>query len=585
MRIYWILFFIIINVTIILALPQTKAPDFSVKTYDGKTISTNDLRGKVIILVFYQYYCPHCRVEIPKLSAGLSGCDGDYIVLMDGLGGDVEEDYKFFSSYANENWFFIPEDFDLAKKYDVSGVPTIVIIDINGNIFKIISGESNESFCDLVTAAGGAKSPSVGRAQMPIPTYISLSAEISYPEKVIVKGRLYSETFGIPSRVVIISLAEMETWTLTNPEGEFSATLDISQLPDGNYVIKARFPGDQNFSASEASKDIQIYREKNISVKLSSQLIDLDRNSCFYVASDKDIDNISFVYNYNKFNFYLEKINKTSYKICITPVEEFFGNLSTKLQVKSGKTDENITIFLFRKPPGEILNKSAWIERKRVLENIIEKINGTTPCENSSEECLAALLIARKAKDLINKMYSDVSSLLDSIQEENLTRAHAYFISYLSEARRLKDVVGNATNETLELNMSRYVNKGEFISFDIPMLSNSIKNLSIYIKQEPPPQLLLGMFGKPESDVVIHAGNLVEKYSLEWDYGYHLFLSYADIPSKKLHIDINFKSLGSEKWIFIFPIEMKKARVDITITVNYNNVLLINYIKVLFPYQ
>jgi peroxiredoxin len=584
MKIHWILFFIVINVTMMLALPQAKASDFSVKTYDGKIISTHDLKGKVVILVFYQYYCPHCRMEIPKLSAGLSGCNGNYIVLMDGLGGDVAEDYKFFSSYSDEKWFFIPEDFDLARKYDVSGVPTIVIIDTNGNIFKIISGESNESFCDLVIAAGGTKEPSASGAQTPMPTSISLSAEISHPEKVIAKGRLYSETLGVPSRVVIISLAEMETWTLTDPEGKFSTTLDISQLPDGKYVIRARFPGDQNFSASEASKDIQICREKNISVRLSSQLIDLDRNSCFYIASDRDLDNISFIDKYSKFNFSLEKINKSSYKICVTPVEEFFGNLSLRLQVKSGKADENVTVFLFRKPPEEILNKSVWIERKRVLEDIIEKINGMTLCENFSEECLADLLIARKAESLINKMHSDVSSLLDSLQEGNLTGAHAYFTSYLSETRRLRDIVGNATDETLKLNMSRYVNKGEFISFDIPMLSNRIKNLSIYIKQEPSPQLLLGIFGKPEGDALIHIGGLVEKYSLEWDYGYLLFLPHIDVPSKKLHIDINFKSLGSEKWIFIFPLEMKKARIDIAITVNYNNVLLINYIKILFPY-
>jgi len=579
MRAYLILFFIIINVIIVLSLPQ--APDFSTKTYDGKTISYSDLRGKVIILVFYQYYCPHCRVEIPKLSSSLSNCAGDYIVLMDGLGGDVDKDYDFFLSNANKNWLFIPEDFDLAKKYGVSGVPTIVIIDTNGNIFKIISGESDENFCDLVIAAGGMKAHT-SDVRMPLPTSISINVERNHSDEVVVEGKLYSGTFCVPNRTVKISLADMEKWVLTDTEGRFSTILNVSQLPEGKYTIRVTFPGDQDFSASETSRNIQI--ERNISVRLSSQLIDLDRNRCFYITLNKNLDNISLIGSYDKFNFTLEKINETSYKICINPREEFFGNLSLKLNIKSGNVDENITVFLIRKLPEEILNRSTWMERKKILKNIIDKINETTSCENLSEGCMADLLIAEKAGDLIRRMYFDVSCLLDSLQEGNLTKAHECFISYSSEARMLRDAVKNVTYE-MKLNMSRYVSKGEFISFDIPLLSNKIENISIYIKQNPLPQLLLGVFGKPEGSISVNTGDLVEEHSLEWDYGYLFLLHHIYTSNKRLHININFKSLGCERWIFIFPIEMKKARIDITITIKYNNISLVNYIKALFPYQ
>lgn len=579
------LFFIMINVIMITASPQAKAPDFSVKTYDGRILSSYDLRGKVIILVFYQYYCPHCRAEIPRLSSSLSGCRGNYIVLMDGLGGDADEDYRFFSSNADENWLFIPEDFDLARKYDVSGVPTIVIIDTNGNIFKIISGESDEDFCDLVITAGGAYELPVNSTQAPLPTSISISVEISYPEKMTVRGRLYSGALEVPGRVVTISLAEMESWALTDSKGEFSATLDIGNLPDGIYVVKASFPGDQNFSASEVSKEVRIYREKNISVRLPDQQIDLDRNSCFYLALDRDLDNISFIGNYDKFNFTLERINKTSYIICANPAKEFIGNLSLKLQVTSGKVSENVTVLLFRRPPEEMLNGSIWMERMRLLKDIIGKINETAPCENLSEECLADLLIARRAGELIKRMYSDVSHLMDSLKEENLTGAYSYFTSYASEAKELRDMVGNATDEVLRLNMSYYVDKGEVITFDMPSLSNEIKNMSIYIIQEPSPQILLGIFGRPEGDLLVHTGDLVRRYNLEWEHGYRLLIPHVHVPDRKLHIDINFRSLGFEKWVFIFPVEMRRARVYITMTIEYSNVSLINYIKVLFPYN
>ena len=579
MKAYWILFFIIINAIVVLSLPQ--APDFSVKTYDGKTLSYSDLRGKVIILVFYQYYCPHCRVEIPRLSSSLSNCDGNYVVLMDGLGGDVSNDYDFFLSNAKENWFFIPEDFDLARKYGVSGVPTIVVIDANGNIFKIISGESDESYCDLVIAAGGMKAPT-NKVRTPSPTSISINIEMSHPDEITVEGKLYSGTLGVPNRTVKISLDNVEKWVLTDLDGQFFATMNVSRLPDGNYTIKITFPGDQDFSASETSKIIRI--ERNISVKLPSQLIDIDRNRCFYIALNRNLDNISFIGSYDKFNFTLERINETSYKICAIPVEEFFGNLSLKLNVKSGNSNENVTVFLIKNPPEEILNMSAWIERKIILKGIIDKMNGTTSCENLSERCMTDLLIARKAGETIKRMYSDVSCLLDSLQERNLTRAYKCFTLYSSEAEMLRDAIENVTHE-VKLNMSRYVGKGEFISFDIPLLSNEIEKVSIYIEQDPSPQLLLGVFGKPEGSMSVSAGGLMENYNLEWDYGYHLLIPRIYTLNKKLHIDINFKSLGCERWIFVFPVEMRKARIDITITIVYNNISLVNYVKALFPYQ
>jgi cytochrome c biogenesis protein CcmG/thiol:disulfide interchange protein DsbE len=45
------------------------APDFTVKTFDGRKIALSELRGKVVILNYWATWCGPCRVELPELDA------------------------------------------------------------------------------------------------------------------------------------------------------------------------------------------------------------------------------------------------------------------------------------------------------------------------------------------------------------------------------------------------------------------------------------------------------------------------------------------------------------------------------------
>jgi thiol-disulfide isomerase/thioredoxin len=43
------------------------APDFSLQTPQGKTVSLRSYRGKATLLEFFATWCPHCDVEAPHL--------------------------------------------------------------------------------------------------------------------------------------------------------------------------------------------------------------------------------------------------------------------------------------------------------------------------------------------------------------------------------------------------------------------------------------------------------------------------------------------------------------------------------------
>src|SRR5947209_14880567 len=48
-------------------LPLEQAPDFDLRTLDGRAVKLAEFRGKVVALNFWATYCAPCRVETPWL--------------------------------------------------------------------------------------------------------------------------------------------------------------------------------------------------------------------------------------------------------------------------------------------------------------------------------------------------------------------------------------------------------------------------------------------------------------------------------------------------------------------------------------
>ena len=119
--------------------PGTIAPDFKMKTIDGKTFKLSKLKGKTIVLDFWASWCPDCRKDAPeivRMHKKFASPDVEFVgVSMD---TDVEkwraacEQYSIAYTQVSELKKF--KETDIAQSYGVKWIPSMVVIAPDGKV-------------------------------------------------------------------------------------------------------------------------------------------------------------------------------------------------------------------------------------------------------------------------------------------------------------------------------------------------------------------------------------------------------------------------------------------------------------------
>ena len=110
------------------------APDFTLKTFDGKSVSLSDYRGKPVVLNFWASYCHPCREEFPLFREQLAEHPGEFVVL--GVDAkDIESDAEKFAEDQKATWPIVFDaSNDVAKAYGVAAVPQTFFIRPDGTV-------------------------------------------------------------------------------------------------------------------------------------------------------------------------------------------------------------------------------------------------------------------------------------------------------------------------------------------------------------------------------------------------------------------------------------------------------------------
>ena len=111
------------------------APDFTLKSTDGENLKLGELRGQVVLVNFWASWCGPCRQEMPLLDQIYSQYKALGFTV---LGVNVDEDVAQANMLLKKVQVSFPVVYDTANKvselYQVSGMPTTVIIDRDGNM-------------------------------------------------------------------------------------------------------------------------------------------------------------------------------------------------------------------------------------------------------------------------------------------------------------------------------------------------------------------------------------------------------------------------------------------------------------------
>ena len=116
-----------------------QAPDFKMKTIDGKTFKLSQLKGKTVVLDFWASWCPDCRKDAPEVVRMYKEYAPQGIEFVGvSMDTDVEAWRKaceqFGIAYTQVSELKKFKETDIAKAYGVKWIPSMVVVDKEGKV-------------------------------------------------------------------------------------------------------------------------------------------------------------------------------------------------------------------------------------------------------------------------------------------------------------------------------------------------------------------------------------------------------------------------------------------------------------------
>lgn len=121
-----------------------KAPDFTLKTFDGQTIKLSELEGRPVVVNFWATWCEQCKVEANDLEMAWRDYKNQGVQF---IGVDYLDQEPGNFDYLKRYDITYPNGMDIQGRiytsYGVQGLPETFVINQQGEVVKVFIGAAS----------------------------------------------------------------------------------------------------------------------------------------------------------------------------------------------------------------------------------------------------------------------------------------------------------------------------------------------------------------------------------------------------------------------------------------------------------
>ncbi len=211
--------------------------DWTAPKYEGGTFRLSDYRGKVVVLIFSQPTCSHCKRFVPMLASAWRSdpeLSSDRYVVAVAMYSPYNPDAALpaFRSYnPPPGWILLLASWPNLVYFGVRYTATVVIIDPSGNVFAKIDPRDVPYIPDMVNVTVRKAKEAYHRA---VDLQALVPSRIAAGEPLIIRGNVS----GVNSvRVVLISPeGREEDYRAMVSSGHFQLSVTLSE--PGTWTVR-----------------------------------------------------------------------------------------------------------------------------------------------------------------------------------------------------------------------------------------------------------------------------------------------------------------------------------------------------------
>lgn len=131
------------------------APDFDLPALSGDPVRLGDLKGKPVLLTFWATWCGPCRRELPVINLLHSRFKDSGLVVLGVNDEDKDAARKYWQKESFSFRLLHDKKSAVHRMFRVRSIPTVVLIDKEGTIAKVLRGShSEEEFTVALKSVG-----------------------------------------------------------------------------------------------------------------------------------------------------------------------------------------------------------------------------------------------------------------------------------------------------------------------------------------------------------------------------------------------------------------------------------------------